>query len=82
MFCSYHQKYYLQTHHKQLFKSLGIQQKDLMNSQIAAKLNGYVVGENTIEAFNAECEKFSLSQEKLDYVCKMIARGKQAFCYS
>lgn len=80
LFFSYHQKYYLQTHHKTLFKSLGIGQKDLMNSQIAAKLNGYVVGENTLEAFNAECENFGLSEESLNYVRKMIARGKQAHC--
>jgi len=76
----YHQKYYLQTHHKKLFSSLGIAQKDLIHSQVAAKLNGFVVGENTVEAFNEECEKFGLSEENLDYVRKMIARGKQAHC--
>jgi len=76
----YHQKYYLQTHHTKLFKSLKIQQKDLINSQIAAKLNGYVVGENTLDAFNAECENFGLSEENLEYVRQMIARGKQAHC--
>lgn len=51
-----------------------------MNSQIAARLNGYVVAENTLDAFNAECESFGLSQENLDYVRQMIARGKQAHC--
>lgn len=76
----YHQKYYLQTHHEKLFKSLGIQQKDLMNSQLAAKLNGYIVGENTLDAFNAECENFGLSEENLNYVRQMVARGKQAHC--
>lgn len=76
----YHQKYYLQTHHTKLFNGLGIRQKDLMNSQLAAKLNGYVVGENTVGAFNAECDKFGLLEENLDYVRKMIAKGKQAHC--
>lgn len=51
-----------------------------MNSQIAAKLNGYVVGENTLDAFNSECHTFGLSDADLDYVRERIAEGKQAHC--
>ncbi|GBM97025.1 Peptide methionine sulfoxide reductase [Araneus ventricosus] len=76
----YHQKYYLQTHHTKLFNSLGIKPKDLVDSTIAAKLNGYVVGENTMEAFHFDCELLGLSPEYTAYVEKMIAKGKQAHC--
>ncbi|CAL1278490.1 unnamed protein product [Larinioides sclopetarius] len=76
----YHQKYYLQTHHTKLFNSLGIKPKNLVDSTIAAKLNGYVVGENTMEAFHSDCELLGLSPEYTAYVEKMIAKGKQAHC--
>ncbi|GFQ65498.1 hypothetical protein TNCT_621431 [Trichonephila clavata] len=76
----YHQKYYLQTHHVKLFISLGLKPNELVDSTIAAKLNGYVVGENTLDAFNSDAELRSLSPENRSYVEKMIARGKQAHC--
>ncbi|GIY73248.1 hypothetical protein CDAR_572661 [Caerostris darwini] len=76
----YHQKYYLQTHHTKLFNSLGIKPKDLVDSTIAAKLNGYVVGENTIDSFHSDSELLNLSPENKSYVEKLIARGKQAHC--
>ncbi|GFS92303.1 hypothetical protein NPIL_374751 [Nephila pilipes] len=76
----YHQKYYLQTHHTKLFNSLGLKPKDLVDSTIAAKLNGYVVGENTLDAFNSDSELLGLSPENRSYVEKMIARGKQTHC--
>ncbi|XP_035229845.1 peptide methionine sulfoxide reductase-like [Stegodyphus dumicola] len=77
---NYHQKYYLQTHHEKLFKSLGIKESDLIDSTLAAKLNGYLVGLNTVDAFNAECQAFGLSPEHIDYVRQMIAKGKRSHC--
>ncbi|KAG8183611.1 hypothetical protein JTE90_025162 [Oedothorax gibbosus] len=76
----YHQKYYLQTHHVKVFKSLGIKQNELRDSPVAAKLNGYVVGENTIESFEEIVGLLGLSPESAEYVRKMIAKGKSAHC--
>ncbi|XP_015930552.1 peptide methionine sulfoxide reductase MsrA [Parasteatoda tepidariorum] len=76
----YHQKYFLQTHHKALFKSLGIKQQDLVNSTLAAKLNGYIVGENSLEAFDAECKSLGLTADNIAYIRKEVAKGKQGHC--
>ncbi|XP_054714409.1 peptide methionine sulfoxide reductase-like [Uloborus diversus] len=77
---NYHQKYYLQTHHKKLFNSLNIAEKNLIDSEVAAKLNGFVVGENTKEAFDEQCLSYKLSQESISYIYQMIKKGKQVHC--
>ena len=48
---SYHQKYMLRQQ-RPLLKSLGLSDSELIQSHVAARLNGYVGGNGTLEAFN------------------------------
>lgn len=71
---SYHQKYRLQQH-KDLCKDLGlITQDDLVKSHVAARLNGYVVGQGGIEQFDAEASKLRLDEAAIKYVRQLVIK--------
>lgn len=71
---SYHQKYRLQQH-KDLCKDLGlIDGNDFINSHVAARLNGYVVGQGGVNQFNAEAQKLGLDENTINYVRQLVTK--------
>eukprot|EP00245_Coleochaete_scutata_P014137 TRINITY_DN5953_c0_g3_i1.p1 TRINITY_DN5953_c0_g3~~TRINITY_DN5953_c0_g3_i1.p1 ORF type:complete len:234 (-),score=26.27 TRINITY_DN5953_c0_g3_i1:288-932(-) len=63
---SYHQKYALQAEHPLLFRSLHLRTvDDLLDSPIAAKLNGYCTGQGT-KATEDELAALDLNEETKD----------------
>ncbi|CAG2171335.1 unnamed protein product, partial [Oppiella nova] len=55
----YHQKFTLRRHPK-LVQSLGLSDKQLIGSHIAARLNGYLVHFGTLEAFRKEVDNWGI----------------------
>lgn len=71
---SYHQKYRLQQH-KDLCKNLGLISGDnFINSHVAAKLNGYVVGQGGVEQFDSEAQKLGLDVAAINYVRQLVIK--------
>ncbi|XP_050429746.1 peptide methionine sulfoxide reductase isoform X2 [Adelges cooleyi] len=70
----YHQKYRLQQH-KSLCKDLGlITGTDLINSHVAARLNGYVVGQGGVDQFDIETKTLGLDEAAIKYVRQLVIK--------
>jgi peptide-methionine (S)-S-oxide reductase len=72
---SYHQKYRLQAH-KELARALHLTPSLLVNSHIAARLNGYLVGVGGVEQFDKEAEQLGLTQKQIEYVRKYVKENE------
>lgn len=71
---SYHQKYRLQQH-KSLCNNLGLYTgDDLIKSHVAARLNGYVVGQGGVDQFDAEASKLKLDDETIKYIRHLVIK--------
>lgn len=75
----YHQKYLLRQH-PDLLQSLKLNNKELIHSFVAARLNGYVGRFGTLSEFQKESTSFGLSSEQLDYVINQISFGSSGSC--
>ena len=70
----YHQKYYLR-HDSLLMRELaGLSPGDLVESTVAARLNGYVSGRGSLAMLREEIPRFGLSAEAQAHVEKVVAR--------
>jgi peptide-methionine (S)-S-oxide reductase len=68
----YHQKYMLQ-HHPWLLESLDINPgDDLIQSHVAARLNGYIGGYGKTGDFNNEAPKLGLNEKMSEYVMRKM----------
>jgi len=68
----YHQKYMLQ-HHPWLLESLDINPgDDLIQSHVAARLNGYIGGYGSVKDFNIEAPNLGLNEKMTDYVARKM----------
>jgi peptide-methionine (S)-S-oxide reductase len=76
---NYHQKYLLRRH-PSLVNSLGLNDKQLITSHVAAKLNGFVGGYGSVEQFNAEAKSLGLSNEQTEYIRNAMKSGPTAAC--
>ena len=76
VFCSYHQKYLLQRH-PWLLQALDIDPEDLVESHVAARLNGFVGGYGKAAAFDAEWERLGLNSKMAEYVKKEMVKNKR-----
>ncbi len=67
---SYHQKYRLQAHPDLMAELLSMYTAfdDLVDSTVAARLNGYLSGYGTRAELEAEIESFGLSTEMMDHL--------------
>jgi peptide-methionine (S)-S-oxide reductase len=52
---------------------LDLNNEELKNSQVAARLNGYLGGYSNTAKFNEEVKKLDLSEEQAEMVRKVIA---------
>jgi len=76
----YHQKYLLQQH-PWLMNILDVDPgHELNNSNIAARLNGYIGGYGTSAAFEAELPKLNLDEKTADYVRRAMANVNRIAC--
>jgi peptide-methionine (S)-S-oxide reductase len=48
----------------------------LVNSHIAARLNGYLVGVGGVEQFDKEAEQLGLTQKQIEYVRKYVKENE------
>jgi len=68
----YHQKYMLQ-HHPWLLEALDINPgNDLIQSHVAARLNGYIGGYGKVSDFNIEATHLGLNEKMTDYVARKM----------
>lgn len=74
---SYHQKFRLQAH-KEFVKSLQLNSELLIKSFVAAKLNGYLVGVDSLKQFEKESSEFGLSPAQINYVKKYVIENEGA----
>jgi len=76
----YHQKYYLQKH-KDLVKSLNLDDKLLLKSHVAARLNGYLVGVGGVEQYLNEASYLGLNSSQRDYVRHYVEENEGGNLY-
>jgi peptide-methionine (S)-S-oxide reductase len=73
----YHQKYLLQRH-PWLLQALDIDPEDeLIESHVAARLNGFVGGYGKVKDFDDEWEKMGLNNKMAEYVKTQMANNKR-----
>ena len=72
LFFSYHQKYLLRQQ-PTLLGSLGLNSVEVMNSSVAARLNGYVGGHGSLKQFEAEVDELKITEAQADMVRKIIS---------
>lgn len=77
---SYHQKYYLQNH-KDLAKTLGLDEKLLRTSHVAARLNGYLVGVGGVKQFLEESSSLGLNEAQKEYVRHYVEENEGGNLY-
>uniref|UniRef100_A0A6M2DKC4 peptide-methionine (S)-S-oxide reductase n=1 Tax=Xenopsylla cheopis TaxID=163159 RepID=A0A6M2DKC4_XENCH len=78
----YHQKYRLQGH-SEFMLSLGLKPGEMLQtSHLAARLNGYLVGQGGENQFLMEAESLGLNKEEQNYVLKYLKKyeGGGLFC--
>ena len=69
----YHQKYYLR-HDSVLMRELeGLTPQQLVDSTVAARLNGYVAGRGSIAQLREELDSFRLSAEASKHLERVVA---------
>ena len=71
---SYHQKYLLRQQSK-ILKALGLNDQQLIESTLAAKLNGYAGGHGNIEDVDKDIEGSNLPPEIVDAIKKKLSKG-------
>ena len=60
-------------HHPWLLESLEINPgEELIQSHVAAKLNGYIGGYGKVSDFNAEAEGLGLNEKMTEYVTRQM----------
>jgi len=77
----YHQKYLLQRH-SALCRLLPTTPTELTRSHVLARINGYVGGYGEMADFEAECPKWGLGEEAIEYVRDAMVGGKRGFFWA
>jgi len=71
---NYHQKYLLRSY-PMLFRLFGFNDRELIDSHVAAKLNGYIGGYGTMEQFERDSANWQLNEQQIKALKTVIARG-------
>ena len=71
---SYHQKHYLRVQ-PQILNELHFSDAELLDSTMAARLNGYCGGYGTLEEFERDIPSFNISLTSQEKVKELIAKG-------
>jgi len=75
----YHQKYYLRN--TNFFSDLNLDDQQVINSLLAARLNGWVYGNGTLEQFEEEINNFGLSSTLVELISKSVRRRLTSWSY-
>ncbi|XP_070544406.1 peptide methionine sulfoxide reductase-like [Ptychodera flava] len=75
----YHQKYFLRFHDN-LLSSLGMGDKELLNSYRASRLLGYITGHGKEDNFKNEVDKLALTADQAGYVRKFMKNKDMGSC--
>lgn len=67
----YHQKYLLKRHHK-VFRSLNLSDEEVLDSHVAARLNGYLNGDGCSEQLLKEVYTWGLNNQQIDYIISTV----------
>lgn len=76
---NYHQKYALRNY-TEIFDSLDLEGKQLINSHVAAKLNGYLGGSGKKNMFEEEWKMFGISENVAKMILDEMSRGSRLVC--
>jgi len=76
---NYHQKYLLRKHEWLVHALELTDDKELITSRVAARINGYVGGYGTETAFEEEKSLLNLSDEVYDYVLEEIRNAPKRY---
>lgn len=69
---SYHQKYMLQRH-PHICNALNIEPgEEMIQSHVAARVNGYIAGFGSPKLFDAESGNWGVSEKLIAYIRKML----------
>lgn len=71
---SYHQKYLLRQQNDVL-SALGLTDKELITSHVAARLNGYVGGHGNVDSLEKELPDFKLPEKAQERIKRIVSRG-------
>lgn len=71
---NYHQKYFLRKN-KSILSTLNLTDEQLINSEIATRLNGFSAGFGSIQQFNEEVNGFHISDEDRQHIIQIIKSG-------
>jgi peptide-methionine (S)-S-oxide reductase len=69
----YHQKYHLRRHRDLMMDFEGYSARELVDSTVAARLNGYVAGRGKLAQLRDELPGFGLSALAADRLAKIVA---------
>jgi len=71
---NYHQKYLLRSY-PLLFRLFGFNDRELIDSHVAAKVNGYIGGYGTLEQFERDSANWQLNEQQINTLKAVVARG-------
>jgi len=71
---NYHQKYLLRSH-PLLFRLFGFSDRELVDSHVAAKVNGYIGGYGTMKQFDEDSANWELGDQQVKALKAIVARG-------
>ena len=74
LYYSYHQKHYIRVQ-PEILKELQLSDVELLDSTLAARLNGYCGGYGTLEEFERDTPSFNISLASQEKVKELIAKG-------
>ena len=72
--CSYHQKHYLRLQ-EDILQELNLSNKELLKSNIAARLNGYCGGYSDLKSFKEEAASFNITSSAQEQIHELIIKG-------
>jgi len=75
----YHQKFMLRKH-KSLINSFRLSDKQLIKSHIAARVNGYIAGFATVQAFNDEVKTWGITEDQAKYILDQMKSTNGGYC--
>lgn len=78
VFFSYHQKYLLQRH-PHLAAALDVDPgEDLIQSHVAARINGYIGGYGSVADFDKEWKTWGITENMAEYIREVFVSAKSS----
>jgi len=72
----YHQKYLLKRHSR-IFRSLNLTDPEVIDSHVAARLNGYLNGDGCLQQLLEEVYTWGLDDQQIDYIISTVEANEK-----